>query len=96
MNYMFSKCFSLSFLQDSEKWNNSNINSTINEFNINCIPLTNKKIVFSDDLNSNSTFKQSYDYSFKILILGHYDVGKSSLLKRYIDDTFTYIHLLSK
>lgn len=33
--------------------------------------------------------EEEYDYIFKILLLGNSDVGKSSLLLRYVDDIWT-------
>ena len=37
--------------------------------------------------------KQKYDYLFKIQILGECNVGKTCLLLRFTDDTFTFNHI---
>ena len=37
--------------------------------------------------------KQKYDYFFKLQILGEYGTGKTCLLLRFTDDTFTNNHL---
>ena len=34
----------------------------------------------------------SYDYLFKLIIIGDQSVGKSTLLKRFTDDTFSEFH----
>ena len=89
---MFSNCFSLSFLPDLEKWNTSNINHTINKFNINCIPLI---YTLNSKYSQNSIYLEDYDYSedydiiFKILVIGEIYVGKSSLIERFIEDSFS-------
>jgi len=36
---------------------------------------------------------QKYDYMFKIIILGEIGAGKTCLLLRFTDDTFTANHL---
>lgn len=38
-------------------------------------------------------FGESYDYLFKIVVVGNSGVGKSALLNRYVDDTFSESHL---
>lgn len=36
---------------------------------------------------------REYDYLFKIVIVGNSSVGKSSLLRRFVDDEFTESYL---
>lgn len=40
------------------------------------------------DFNNNKVMIREYDYLFKIVIVGNSSVGKSSILRRFSDDSF--------
>ena len=43
---------------------------------------------------TNNTNKDNFDYVFRIIILGDLCVGKTSVVRRYIEDTFTENHII--
>ena len=43
---------------------------------------------------TNNTNNDNFDYVFRIIILGDLCVGKTSVVRRYIEDTFTENHII--
>jgi predicted GTPase len=50
---------------------------------------------FNDNLNINSQINKNIQlkqYEFKIIILGEYNVGKTSIIKKYVENEFNQIN----
>ena len=52
-----------------------------------------EKIAFTNLKTKQMTLQNDYDYLFKLLLIGNSAVGKSSLLRRFADDSFQESYL---
>jgi Ras-related protein Rab-1A len=49
--------------------------------------------IYIDIIVKRTTMIREYDYLFKVVIVGNSSVGKSSLLRRFADDSFQESYL---
>ena len=90
MYHIFYKCESLKYLPDISNWNTFSLGN-INDILSGCKSILSiPNIKTNSEMSSMNYSRYEYDYLFKYLIIGNEGVGKSSLLIRFVDDTFSY------